>query len=110
MLLFYIRLFPQQWMQWVRWSLFGLTAWTVAWGIGTIFAFIFQCRPIEYLWRLDLQDGKCVKQNALYFVCGLTSTLTILTVLLFPLPITFKLQASKAKKWGLAFSLTAGAL
>lgn len=46
----------------------------------------------------------------MYFSSAVISGLTILAVLLLPLPVVYKLQTSKSKKIGLAFSFSAGIL
>ena len=94
----------------MRWSVFGLAAWTAAWTLAIFFVMMFQCQPYRFFWDRTIKDGKCINANAMYFLSGLTSAVTILAVLLLPLPITFKLQTSRAKRIGLAFSFSAGIL
>ena len=63
-----------------------------------------------FLWDRETIVGICKDADTFYFISGLLSTITIVVVLLSPLPIIWKLQVSNLRKLGLAFSFTAGAL
>lgn len=106
-LLFYLRLFPNTWM---RKAFCIIGAWDTLWTISTVLVTVFQCHPIDFFWNRDLWGGICIRSDVFYFVCSVTSTVSVITVLFLPLHIVWKLQISTSKKTGLAISFTVGVL
>ena len=106
-ILFYTRIFPNKWM---RKAVYILGAWDVLWTLSTLLVIIFQCTPIDFLWNKEIQGGKCINNPKFYFACGLTSAITVVTILILPLPIIWKLQVSLLRKIGLAIAFSVGAL
>lgn len=106
-LLFYLRVFPYTWM---RKAVYVIASWDLLWAVCTLTVTIIQCFPINYLWNQEGHEGACINLTAFYFSTGLISTLTIIAILLLPLPIIYKLRTSNAKKMGLVISFTVGAL
>ena len=105
--LFYLRLFPNRWL---RNTVYGVGALTLAWIVAISLVVVFQCHPIPDFWNPKMKDdGKCIKRNQFYFTAGLTSTVAILAVLFLPLPIILKLKTTTVKKVGLAGSFVLGA-
>ena len=106
-LLFYIRVFPNRWM---RLSVYGLTALTIAWTFATVIVVIFQCAPVQYFWNRGIAGGHCVDAYDFHVAMGVLSTVVLVTVLILPVPIIWKLQVSSTRRLGLAFVFTIGAL
>ena len=106
-LLFYMRIFPNRWM---RLSVYGVTTFTMAWVMAMVIVVILQCTPVQFFWDRQISDGHCIKADPFYFATGITSTVTLITVLFLPMPIIWKLQVSSGRKLGLAFTFTIGAL
>lgn len=106
-LLFYVRVFPNTWM---RKAVYVIATWDLLWAVCTLAVTIIQCIPIRNLWQRDVHEGTCINLTAFYFSTGLISTLSIIAILLLPLPIIYNLRTSNAKKMGLVISFTVGAL
>ena len=102
-----MRIFPNKWM---RKAVYILGAWDALWTLSTLLVIIFQCTPIDFLWNKEIQGGKCINNPKFYFVCGLTSAITVVTILILPLPIIWKLQVSPLRKIGLAITFSVGVL
>ncbi|KAI1131524.1 hypothetical protein F5Y10DRAFT_233414 [Nemania abortiva] len=105
-LLFYWRVFQ-------RTATFRLGAMIVAFissGIflSNFFSFTFQCFPVQKFWEPDLA-GRCINQNAFYLASAIINVFGDVAVLSLPLPIIWKLQASRSKKWSLSFLFLLGA-
>lgn len=94
----------------MRKAIYIVGVWDTVWTISTVLVTIFQCNPIKFLWNREIQGGKCVNSDVFYFACSLTSTITVVTVLLLPLPIVWNLQVSISRKAGLAISFSIGTL
>ena len=63
----------------------------------TIFAGIFQCRPIKGAWDTTI-DAHCIKINLVWEIMGGMNVLTDFALLLAPLPQLWKLQMPKETK------------
>ncbi|KAI1192751.1 hypothetical protein F5X97DRAFT_316321 [Nemania serpens] len=105
-LLFYWRVFQ-------RTSSFRLGALIVTFlssGIyfSNFFSFIFQCFPVRKFWEPETQ-GSCINQNAFYLASAIINVFGDVAVLSLPLPIIWKLQASRSRKWSLSFLFLLGA-
>lgn len=94
----------------MRKAVYVLATWDLLWAVCTLAVTIIQCVPIHYLWKQEARQGACINLTAFYFSTGLISTLTIIAILLLPLPIIYKLRTSNAKKMGLVISFSVGAL
>lgn len=69
---------------------------------------IFACKPIAAYWRP--QTGKCLNQRSIIIADAITSTASDLIILTIPIPLTWSLQMSRAKKLRVAGMLSAGGL
>ena len=106
-LLFYVRVFPNRWM---RLSVYGLTAFTIAWVLAMMLVVIFQCNPVQFFWNREIPGGHCINANDFYFAMAVVSTVVLVTVLFLPVPIIWTLQISYTRRLGLAFVFTIGVL
>lgn len=97
LLLFFLRVFPQQQFRRVC---YGMIAFVVAYTIAMIFPVAFQCRPISYTWNQwdGEHKGSC---NNIYigtWVAAATNMIIDLVILVLPLPMLRKLHVSNVWK------------
>ncbi|KAI2463957.1 hypothetical protein F4781DRAFT_95366 [Annulohypoxylon bovei var. microspora] len=107
-LAFYQRIFPQTWF---RWALLGVAVFMGAWMFTTVFAISFQCIPIEYNWDTTIKGGHCINIGQLALVTSILNVITDVAILVLPLPLVWKLNVSRQRRWGLVllFGLGGGA-
>ena len=94
----------------MRYTVYGVGSSAIAWIIAIPIVIIFQCNPVAFFWNQNIPGGKCIDTNSFYFASGVLSSITLVTVLLLPLPIVARLKITMAKKLGLAGSFSLGAL
>ncbi|KAL9012419.1 MAG: hypothetical protein Q9173_002817 [Seirophora scorigena] len=100
-LLFYRRVFINQATgTWFRVAWYIITVWCFLWGISTFIATVFQCTPVSYLWTqfLGKTKGKCVDFTALLIATAAVNIFTDVAVLVFPMPMVWKMGIEKAQK------------
>ena len=107
-LLFYLRIFPSTAIRWSVWILF---AFTIAYSLASVLVNIFSCNPISGSWNLqDAAIAVCINRPAFYFAqAGLGIFADIATVVA-PLPALRALRLPTRQKVGVAVLLTMGAL
>lgn len=106
-LILYIRIFPHTWLHKVSIWMGGLsTVWTVTNDI----IIIVQCTPVKFFWDRKVPGGHCIRANQYYAAAAAISMFLLIAVFCLPLPIVWKLQVSKGRKWGLALTFGVGAL
>ncbi|KAI0408690.1 hypothetical protein F4802DRAFT_548553 [Xylaria palmicola] len=76
--------------------------------LSNFFSFTFQCYPVRRFWLPDT-EGSCIDQNAFYLASAIINVFGDVAVLSLPLPIIWRLQASKSRKWSLSFLFLLGA-
>ncbi|KAI1333984.1 hypothetical protein F5Y15DRAFT_430234 [Xylariaceae sp. FL0016] len=91
---------------------FRLWLWTVsafvsAWAIAFSLSTIFQCIPLSYLWNSE-QKGYCINYGYLQLSSGIINIITDFLILALPLPIIWKLNITKHKKWQVSLTLAIG--
>lgn len=106
-LLFYWRVFQRT----ASFRLGALIVTFISSGIyfSNFFSFIFQCFPVRKFWEPET-IGSCIDQNAFYLASAIINVFGDVAVLSLPLPIIWKLQASRSRKWSLSFLFLLGAL
>lgn len=119
LLFFYRRIFlvSQKWLK-VCWWINVIYA--VLWTIGSIFFFLFQCKPVGYYWnRLYLSmhvpppfpvSGSCPNQVQQISGPLITSLISDVMILLLPIATLLHLQISKRRKIGLLIIFSFGTL
>ena len=68
-----------------------------------------ECIPIESIWDSDIK-GNCIDLVAFSYFTNITNLVTDLWVFLLPLPIIFRLQISRRRKFEIACVFAAGLL
>ncbi|KAI1425983.1 hypothetical protein F5Y12DRAFT_744349 [Xylaria sp. FL1777] len=76
--------------------------------LSNFFTFTFQCFPVEKFWQPNTK-GTCINQNAFYLASAIINVFGDIAVLSLPLPIIWRLQASRGRKWSLSFLFLLGA-
>ncbi|OTB06303.1 hypothetical protein M426DRAFT_319043 [Hypoxylon sp. CI-4A] len=104
-LAFYRRIFPQPWF---RWALYGVAAFMGAWMFTTVFAIIFQCIPIEFNWDTTIDGAHCINIGQMALATSILNVLTDVAILILPLPLVWKLNVSRQRRWGLIFLFALG--
>ncbi|KAL4944492.1 hypothetical protein BDV06DRAFT_220227 [Aspergillus oleicola] len=97
MLLLYLRLFPNKGF---RLATKLVLAFTTAWGLGSLFASIFICRPVSYFWLMwdGEHEGSCGDHEALLWSGAVINIILDVVIIVLPLPTVFKLQMKLKKK------------
>ncbi|KAL9133326.1 MAG: hypothetical protein Q9175_005495 [Cornicularia normoerica] len=76
-LLFYTRIFPNNWM---HKAVYIIGAWDAVWTLSTILVIIFQCTPIDFLWNRKIQGGRCINSDAFYFAACVASIVRLVVL------------------------------
>lgn len=91
----YRRIFPQQWF---RNALIAIGTFNLLWFIAAFFIAILQCVPISAQWDLD-SSGYCIDYGDCLLVFGALTIATDLIILALPMPLVWRIQTSRKKKW-----------
>ncbi|KAF6239402.1 hypothetical protein HO173_002664 [Letharia columbiana] len=97
-LLFYARVFNAHSNRLLRTVLWTTAALNMAWLIFAIVSSIFQCTPIEKVWKPSIQ-GHCINTYDWWMSSAISSVIIDLIILLIPLPILWKLQLPPLRKY-----------
>lgn len=101
-LLFYRRLVRGSYNRMWRWLTLGAIYFTVLYGVGLIFALIFNCRPTNAYWKsLSITytgDYTCTDTRWLNGVSGILSVLSDFYAVLLPMGILHKFDIDRRKK------------
>ncbi|KAL8948136.1 MAG: hypothetical protein Q9222_005647 [Ikaeria aurantiellina] len=108
-LLFYCRLFPRESTpRYWRMAVYIIATVMILFCIGGVTACIFQCTPVDYAW-LRTGEGHCINTLLLFYISSAVTVVTDVIILLLPMPIVWKLQMPRAKRYGvLAIFLLGG--
>ena len=68
------------------------------WGIAFTLTFVFQCTPIDLVWRETFGGRHCIPviRNLVFAV---SSIILDVVVLVMPWPMVWQLKISKRQKW-----------
>lgn len=95
-LFFYYRIFEKT-SHWFYVALRVVGTLNAAWFVGGCLSTLFQCVPVEKAWS-PIDRGHCFSQPTWFLGTAISSTIIDLCILLMPLPMLWRLQASKARK------------
>lgn len=76
---------------------------------GIIAAFLM-CIPLQFMWDKDVPGGRCFNINAWYRWSSFGNILTDVIMLVQPIPVALKLQASTNIKLGVIASFATGSM
>lgn len=68
------------------------------------------CHPFEANWNPYLPGASCLNQQAFYTYASLPNIITDVSMLVLPLPVVWKLQASAKVKLGLVVTFLTGSV
>ncbi|KAL4902753.1 hypothetical protein BDW74DRAFT_157519 [Aspergillus multicolor] len=106
-LLFYVRIFPTRSFRTLSYAMGFLV---LAHGIGVLFAAIFQCSPIQYIWDKSIPGGSCFNQQAFYRYVSPPNIATDAAILVMPMPLVWGLQTRWTQKLALTGVFMLGGL
>lgn len=89
-------------------SLWVVAAFMLSWAIAFSFTAIFQCMPIAYNWDTTIAGGYCINYGAVALIAAALNIVTDFTLLLMPIPLVWRLQTSKQRKWQIILTFAMG--
>lgn len=90
--------------------IYFLIGFMLAYYIPAVIVKIRICAPISRFWLGDKVGGSCLNERAIILADAVVSTISDLTILILPLPLTTSLQMSTRKKLRVMGILGAGGL
>jgi hypothetical protein len=75
-----------------------------------LFVKISTCNPIRLYWEFNRHDGTCLNRSAIIIADSVISVIIDLTILIFPIALTWTLHMSVAKKIHVIAILGAGGM
>lgn len=81
----------------------------ISWGVGGIFATVFQCIPTEGAWNPTI-DATCIDKDAFWLAFAIGNAITDAIVLVLPIPMIFQLHLKLRDKIMLAGVFLLGGL
>ena len=107
-LLFLIRLFPQQGFKWACWG--ALFFVNTASGVDTLLT-IFACNPIPAAWDpFSYPKAKCIDMSLMAITNAIFNTLSDALLFVLPLPLLFGVRLPHSQKVGLLFVFGLGVM
>ena len=95
-LFFYYRIFGKT-SHWFYVALWVVGTLNAAWFVAACLSTLFQCTPIEKSWS-PVKGGHCFSQWSWFLGTAIPSTVVDLCILLMPLLMLWRLQASKTRR------------
>ncbi|OGE47249.1 hypothetical protein PENARI_c053G12429 [Penicillium arizonense] len=97
-------------MSGIRATTAGLIIFTIAWGISSVLAVIFQCWPVQHFW-IQGDEGTCISgQIALYTAMGSLSLAEDIALLILPTVVVWRLRLIARLKIQLTVLFSVGTL
>lgn len=103
----YLRIFPTGLTRLCSWI---LLYYLVGFVVSQIITGLLECRPIEYLWNTRISEAKCIDLFAYYRSSGILNIVGDVAIMVVPMYTIWKLQASTARKAGIALAFLSGSL
>lgn len=115
-LLFYYRQLFLIHQRVLKYTIWALLFYVVAWGIGTTFTMIFKCTPISYNWTAGAafyglspgKKGKCQPELAHLAAPTILNTVSDVALIVLPAVVLMQLQMSTQRKLGLIALFSVG--
>ena len=104
---FYLRIFVHRSFRTTVHMLIGIVISTF---LATGLTAMFQCIPLRYVWDKTISDGRCIDVLAFYRWISLPNIITDAVMLVLPIPMVWKLNASTGKKFGLTILFLTGSM
>lgn len=96
------------------WALYTVGALQVVWAVSGFFTTVFQCWPIDVLWRLEgglfsgHPAGHCIDLVASLTGLAVINTVLNTALLVLPMPMVWKLHTSRKHKIALTLIFALG--
>jgi hypothetical protein len=103
-LMLYKRIFQSERPQKV---LIALAVFIISWALTALFCGIFLCYSIELNWDPTVK-GRCIDYGKVTIVIGILNIFADFAILVFPLPIVWRLHISTRRKYLLTWTFSAG--
>ena len=81
----------------------------VAWAIGTLFAIVFQCVPVQATWDLSIQHKTCTASAPSLIATNVPDIVIDFCLMALPMPMIWQLKLSTRRKIGLTAIFALGA-
>ena len=83
----------------------------IAHGVTGILGTVFQCVPLSDLWKAPSSHPPvCIRFGHPVITMGLVNILTDIIILSLPIPLVWRLQVSKPRRWQLVLVFSLGGL
>lgn len=83
----------------------------ILYGIAGTLGTIFQCVPLSDLWKPpSSKPPVCIKFGLLVKTMDIVNILTDIFILILPIPLVWRLQVSKSRRWQLVLVFSLGGL
>ncbi|PLB50766.1 hypothetical protein P170DRAFT_474321 [Aspergillus steynii IBT 23096] len=106
LLVMYRRIFPTRTFLYAAIAV-GLVV--LAWMVSVVIAQIFTCSPVQGSWDLAVAGGpQCIDQLKFYYGNSVSNVLTDVAILCLPMPMIWRLNLSRPKKWAVTGAFLAG--
>ncbi|KAI1215083.1 uncharacterized protein F4807DRAFT_466395 [Annulohypoxylon truncatum] len=100
----YANIFPSRRFRYFLWA---VAVFVIAWALSIANVAIFQCRPIAYGWDPTI-EGSCLNYGLVVLVSGIINIITDFTILCMPIPLIWRLHATRQKKVELSIIFALG--
>jgi hypothetical protein len=104
---FYLRVFT---MRTYRYATYFTASLIVATAVIHFVVQMAMCRPFAYNWNKLIIGGTCMDQYAFFRWIGVSPIITDFMILTIPLPVIWKLQASRSQRIGLTITFLTGSM
>ncbi|MCJ1244556.1 hypothetical protein MMC30_001754 [Trapelia coarctata] len=104
--LFYRRIFGTSEPK-IKWGLIAIAALVISWFIATEISAILSCIPIEAFWNFSI-EGNCYDGLKWNIGIGIPNILTDFIILVFPMPMVWRLQMRPSQKIAVSVAFILG--
>ncbi|KAI2622366.1 hypothetical protein GGR54DRAFT_60177 [Hypoxylon sp. NC1633] len=93
-----------------RYFCYGAMAISVAYFISVVLGAFLLCRPIDFNWNKDIDEGSCGNQTMLFLSSAITNMVIDAFIVALPMPMLFGLKMPLAKRFSIAIMFSLGGL
>ncbi|PSK54099.1 hypothetical protein B9Z65_7905 [Elsinoe australis] len=104
----YMRIMAKSGHRSYRFAVWATIALAIGYGISFLAAILFACNPVEKSWRPRI-PGTCFPPAPFYYGTTTTNLLVDVIVLVLPIPLLWRLQMNRRRKFGLILCFALGA-
>jgi len=93
-----------------RRAIFSFMAVVVFYSLVLLFAFVFNCRPISFIWDKTISGGHCNNIHITCFIHAACNIATDIGICILPIPMLKSLRLPKKQKYALMVVFMMGGL